>query len=589
MITVNNINDTSGAGLIPIVIGVTGHRDLRDGDREQLAEKVRQIFVEIHKQCPHSPIVLLSPLAEGADRLAAKVALESPLQTAPDFRVQFIVPLPMAAEEYEKDFQTPESRAEFREVLQRADSHFSLPSVAGNTPENIGRPEHRDRQYEQVGAYIAHHSQILIALWDGDETEKVGGTSKIVQFKLKGIPEPYVRRRKHLDLVDSGPVYHVVTPRISNPNPRMEQFTVRKYYPETVSHEEAFEVTFSNILRKIDDYNRDIGSLSGSLAAEIKKNGAFAIPDEKTTSLPSSVQKLLHHYAVADTLALHFQRKSNLTLGGILVLVVLAVFCLQLYLEFFKNQYMLLSYPLLLGAAYWWYKKTKDGDVQNKHLDYRAIAEGLRVQIFWNMIALNENVSEHYLRKQRSEMDWIRFAIRSCSLPMCNSKKCEDEKNNDDIGYAYSLTEKHWVADQRNYFVKATERESAELTKRESHTQALYLSGLGIVMSMIVLHNVLHEFKFVHSVLIVSIGSLLAMAAAVQGYIEKRAFAEQEKQYARMRDMFAHASRHFSEAIQSKDFDKAREIVLDLGKEALAENGDWVLLHRAKPINVPKG
>src|SRR5260370_266892 len=52
----------------PLVIGVTGHRDLREEDREHLKNSVRKVFTELRKQYPSTPFVLLSPLAEGADR-----------------------------------------------------------------------------------------------------------------------------------------------------------------------------------------------------------------------------------------------------------------------------------------------------------------------------------------------------------------------------------------------------------------------------------------------------------------------------------------------------------------------------------------
>ena len=59
--------DLSG-GLVPIVIGVTGHRFLRDRDTEKLEDKVGGIFSRLRKDFPHSPLILLTPLAEGAGR-----------------------------------------------------------------------------------------------------------------------------------------------------------------------------------------------------------------------------------------------------------------------------------------------------------------------------------------------------------------------------------------------------------------------------------------------------------------------------------------------------------------------------------------
>jgi len=226
---------------------------------------------------------------------------------------------------------------------------------------------------------------------------------------------------------------------------------------------------------------------------------------------------------------------------------------------------------------------------QNKHLDYRAFAEGLRVQLFWNIIKLKEDVSEHYLRKQQSELDWIRYAIRSCSIPMGESNESDDKKSDNENKYAFRLAEEHWVENQRIYFLNATQREKIGLSRRELVSKIFYWGGLGIAILMLIIEIYLHEMEFFHHLLVVIIGTFLAIAAAVQGHSEKMAFAEQQKQYMLMRDLFTYASQYLAAATENQDFVKARDIIMDLGEEALTENGDWVLLHRARPITVPKG
>ena len=62
--------------LVPIVLAVTGHRDVREADLTALAAAVTAQLRLLSEKHPHSPCVLLSGLAEGADRLAARCALE---------------------------------------------------------------------------------------------------------------------------------------------------------------------------------------------------------------------------------------------------------------------------------------------------------------------------------------------------------------------------------------------------------------------------------------------------------------------------------------------------------------------------------
>ena len=48
----------------PLVIGVTGHRDLVDGELEALATHVESFFDELKGRYPDTPLHLLSSIAE---------------------------------------------------------------------------------------------------------------------------------------------------------------------------------------------------------------------------------------------------------------------------------------------------------------------------------------------------------------------------------------------------------------------------------------------------------------------------------------------------------------------------------------------
>ena len=50
--------------VVPILIGVTGHRDLFDKDIPRLRTAVREILKNIQRSCPLTPPVLISPHVE---------------------------------------------------------------------------------------------------------------------------------------------------------------------------------------------------------------------------------------------------------------------------------------------------------------------------------------------------------------------------------------------------------------------------------------------------------------------------------------------------------------------------------------------
>ncbi len=156
------------AGAEPAVlnIGVTGHRFLRDENK--LRECLTNAVDRIRKVFPGRSFVLLSSLAEGADRLVADVILEYP-------GARLIVPLPLSQSEYMQDFADADSRSEFLRMLEQAHEVIQLP------PALI-----RSQAYEAAGLYILRCCDLLVALWDGEASRGRGGTAEMVARALEG-------------------------------------------------------------------------------------------------------------------------------------------------------------------------------------------------------------------------------------------------------------------------------------------------------------------------------------------------------------------------------------------------------------------
>lgn len=571
---------------IPIIIGVTGHRDLRTEDTPELEQQVRKIFEELQVQYPDTPLLVLSPLAEGADRLVARVALEQ--------HTQLVVPLPLPRLEYEKDFNTPESRAKFDRLLEKAWKCFELPLVVGNTLENIQNyGPNRDKQYAQVGAYIARHSQILIALWDGVETGLVGGTAQIVKFQLEGIPEPYAPSHNPLDIVDNGPVYHIVTPRVKNSPPAGEPFSLHIKFPTGWETADPLD-SYTRILDRMNTFNRDVKRLSPKLEESIKKNKERVIPEAKTPSLSETARAILDQYAVADTLAIYFQGWRRRTLVTLFTIAVLAVLSFEVYAHLLGKPWVLAIYPTSLGLAFLLYFLAQRQDFQNKHLDYRVLAEGLRVQLFWNLAGLPDEVAEHYLRQHRTELEWIRNAIRAWNVSAVQTGVVANPAGATMAvqGSAKSLKElvlEHWVKDQRKFFNNATDRDRRKLERHTQLAERLFVFGLALAIVVIMLHSKFHEssvYSHWHHLLIVIMGIAPAIAAAVGGYAEKMAFSAQAKRYEWMSALFTRAHKQLKALLNQNKLSEAKQLIRELGKEALEENGDWVIVHRERTPEV---
>jgi hypothetical protein len=96
-----------------------------------------------------------------------------------------------------------------------------------------------------------------------------------------------------------------------------------------------------------------------------------------------------------------------------------------------------------------------------------------------------------------------------------------------------------------------------------------------------------------HRWIVVLMGFAPIAAALWETYAERLGVRTQVNQYARFAGIFRRAKR-FAERLESHPGRHDRHHALiallhELGREALMENGDWVLLLRERPIVLPKG
>lgn len=155
-------------------VGVTGHRQIADA--AQLADAIDRALDDLAARADGRPIVLVSALAEGADRLAAGRAL-----ARPGIGLEAALPLPV--DDYLTDFADHLSREAFRSLLDRA----RAVRVADPAPT-------REAAYAAAGRMVVEGSQALVALWDGRPARGVGGTAEVVALaRRRELPLAWIR------------------------------------------------------------------------------------------------------------------------------------------------------------------------------------------------------------------------------------------------------------------------------------------------------------------------------------------------------------------------------------------------------------
>ncbi len=123
-------------------------------------------------ELPGLPKSLLTGLAEGADTIAAELALGRA-----DWRAEAV--LPLARGVYADDF-TGASRDDLDALLIH-------PRVTVRELATLSGPAARDMHYEQLGLWLASHAALLIAVKPASERPGLlGGTARTLAYRLSG-------------------------------------------------------------------------------------------------------------------------------------------------------------------------------------------------------------------------------------------------------------------------------------------------------------------------------------------------------------------------------------------------------------------
>lgn len=546
-------------------MAVSGHTDLRAQDVPALSDAVRRALTDVRARCPRTEVLLLTPLAEGADRLAARAAL--------DLGIPIICALPLPPDDYRKDFADAASVRDFDELHARARRSFVVPGGSAVRPDC----------YARAGAFNIQHCHLLVALWDGTATGKPGGTGELVRFRLEGVPPEYAGFSRLLDPVETGVVLHIVTPRRSAPVPE-EPFTARWLMP--AAHGADAEAAFRRLCGAIDEFNAQAADADARVV-ERRQRGE----GELVAGLPppgADLQRTARLFGIADELAIRFQTRSKRALKLLLLTAFGGIAAFEAYAHM-DLPVAVIPYILLSLLAYGLYVWVTSRGFDDKHLDYRALAEALRVQFYWRLAGVGAASAEYCLRYRLPESEWVRTALRAADLDAAGGGSSAPGAD----ATSLPLVIDRWVRAQYDFFTRAERRDDHHLETLEKRARVFArLSFAGVVAFVILSTLELFEAgpeldEAQHHMIVVAIAVLAAAAAMIHGYIEKLALAAQVKRYQRMRRLFQSALRLLDDGRTAGRPADARTILRELGREALEENADWVMLHRDRPLELP--
>jgi len=518
---------------VPIVVGITGHMDLIEEGIPKLRARVKEVFDELKQTCPNSDIYLMTGLAEGADMLVAEVAYEC--------GVKVYAVLPYEKESYlSKSFKIPKNIEKFETLYQKADKKKTL-----ITDKEFSTSE----AYANLGIYLVKHANILLALWDGVDNGKTGGTSAIVKYAKE------FKVENEFDSLDGNAIYHIKTPRAQDKDKDKKDETKNdktKYELNRIYLGRGDKESFNEMLRKIDKTNQEMSAFSPKKNTMIEKFEEFFSKRAKK-----------------------FQKRYNILFVLMMILSLLAITSMEIVHNFNKEyNYFLHIYVgvvILIFILYFFY--VKYFDIQDNYVYSRGIAEALRVQKYWLFTSKEpQRAGDYYLSDNVYSTVWIRNLLKNIYFLVIDEKR--------QIDLASVNTE--WIDGQINYYKKGIKERERSFRALEISEKGFYILGLivtGFMYYYFLTHNHdYHKLLFASAILFVLAGFL------GEKYITTKGYEEEIHNFELMERIFTRAKQKIAQTTDNK---KIGGIIHDLGEKALEENSKWVVHHskyRVKPI-----
>ena len=538
---------------LPLVIGVTGHRNF-DAPDSRLEETVRGELRRLGNLYPHSPFLIVSGLAEGADRLVAKLAMET-------LSAKLIAILPFPEAEYRKDFKSAESQDEFSDLLHKAQAVVIAPQREDAAAVAAGG-EPRNRQYARAGAYVVENCQVLIALWDGLAARGVGGTGDVVQWRLTGeMPVEFSCSPEQRNVLWPKPATRLV-----HIHPATGE--VKYVEPDTAP---------DTALQAMDDYNRELDDFLAQADVNVLNQAASnALGKRAGDSLVTAdarLKPLLKIFAAADGLASRNQQTDNKLIFTVALLLFLAMFFSNLTTWKWSMAFYALFLLVIALVARWATRRR----IETRFVDYRALAEGLRVAIFWRLGGLPRRVSQNYLNQHLGVVSWIREALASAEMASLTTEAATMVPAENRT----ALVREAWLQDQADYFDRKVERLQRQTKLLSRYTTAAFFVSWAVAIGKLVGKSAGSGswLETVTTNLVVLSGPFLAAGIALGFYRQKRALDGVMRRYALSRELYDRAVAR----LQSGNY-PAEVVLLQIGREALNENADWLWLQRATPL-----
>ena len=584
-------------------VGITGHRSeaIPEDSLSMIVERlgaslaeIKDRAVDLHRResalfadC-EPRLLLVSPLADGADQIAAEIAVEL------GFEIQAI--LPFERETYRKTLHNS-GLARFDSLVEKATCVLELP----------GELDDELQAFVMAGRATVAHCDILIALWDGLPPRGRGGTGEVVDLALtRGTPlvhvpvdpsklpairwsafDPSVITRQAQKAVErsftADHVDQVLVGLLSPPPDMNEREFITIFQSERLRRfKQRIEYPLLLAAAGVSRFNRSAwrGDVSNSYTRDDWKK--YCTGCWEPSGLSNPLAPLEQWYGWSDSLASHFAQYHrsghvfNFVLAALAVLLALAALPFPDLKPLFAATEVIVILSILLN--------TRIGTSQQWHrrwLDYRQLAERLRPMRSLKLlgIAAPDPPGTAANPVPRRWVDWYAAGVwRAVGFP---HGRIRSEQG---AALAEAVAE-HELRPQIAYHHRAAEQVELLDSRMETLGLIAFNATLLSLAVLLVANFVDHDWTLANAKwFTIATAGLPAIGAAVFGIRvqgDYEATAVRSEQTALVLEQVAERLEN-----ESPDLPRAADLAEQAARLMTADLDDWALLNRQHDLSV---
>jgi hypothetical protein len=549
-------------------------------DEMQLRERIRAVLTlvrdtlqTVHAQpaaqvgyAPEPPLLrIVSPLAEGADRLVAEVGLE--------LGYELHCPLPFARDDYAQDFTTDTARQHYYELLGQASRVLEFNGSRTS-------PLQENSAYQAVGRLVLRQCDVLITIWDGESAQQEqGGTYQVIDEAARlGLNIVWIRAQAPHEIC-----LLAHNPRGLDCTAPLEALPARL---QTLLQPPA-----STGLELCQAYGNDrrpsrnlLGNFYQIVSRLLTGGVADSLPLRQAPDLPATVTKqietcFLKYYHWADQLAADYAGRYRgaftlcYLLSGCAVLMAMLSYIFHLG---FPDGFIIteLAIIMLIMGIVWNGRRNRWHD---GWISYRLLAEQLRQMRFLAPLGCIPPAFHHpTFNSDDPGLSWVNWQFRTILREAGLLQACIDQTYLD--VYRQRLTD-YEILTQSDYH-RHTAAARSEIIKERLHRLGY---GLFIATLIVCIIHLICYDNQVNRWLAMLAAVLPAFGAAFAGILGHGEFAR----IARRSEAIHKRLDELRQSNISADYSELTWLAEQAADVMLSEVLDWHVVFRLKPLDLP--